>query len=101
MLETGSDMNSAPCSFGEAGLQPKVRIYLDQMITSYNLACAGMGIAFVPDILVCSADERCCVYYRIKSGNSYRKMYIGRKKNKYYSNACAAFSETAMNVYKS
>lgn len=83
----------------EAGFTPRVRIYLDQLITSYNLASAGLGIAFAPDMLVRHAQTGECVFYRIRSTLATRKTYIARKKNRYASRACTAFIKTAKEVY--
>ena len=82
-----------------AGFEPQARIRLDQLITSYNLACAGMGIAFVSDKLVERAGGQNCVYYRLSGEHAVRRMYIGYKRSRYVSRACTAFVETAKEVY--
>ena len=100
VLKKGNDMQrraAALCE--EAGFTPRVRIRLDQLITSYNLACAGMGVAFVTDTIVTAARGRNCLYYRLDSSHATRRMYIGYKHNRYISRACAAFIETAKETY--
>lgn len=100
ILKKGNDMQrraAALCE--EAGFTPRVRILLDQLITSYNLACAGMGIAFVTDTIVTAAHGQNCLYYRLEGAHSTRRMYIGYKHNRYISRACTAFIETAKEVY--
>ena len=100
ILKKGNDMHrraAALCE--EAGFAPHVRILLDQMITSYNLACAGMGIAFVTDTIVTAARGRNCVYYRLGGQHATRRMYIGYKHNRYISRACQAFIDTAKEIY--
>lgn len=100
IMKKGNDMQRrAQVLCEQAGFSPKARIYLDQLITSYNMACAGMGIAFVTDMLVTSANGENCIYYKIKGNDITRRMYIGYKKNRYISKACAAFIETAKSVY--
>ena len=47
--------NIAPFAFElceEAGFTPKCSIYLDQLMTSYNMSLLGMGIALVSDTLI-------------------------------------------------
>ncbi len=100
IMKKGNDMQRrAQILCKEAGFTPKARIYLDQLITSYNMACAGMGIVFTTDMLALNANGENCVYYKIKSADVTRRMYIGYKRNRYISKACAAFIETAKKVY--
>ncbi len=85
----------------EAGFVPKVKIYPDQLITSYNMSRAGMGISMIPDLLVYSSPESGkCVYYKLTTANSLRTLSIGFKKNRYMSRAVEAFIKTALDVYK-
>ncbi len=101
LLKKGNDMYRRAQDLCEnAGFIPKTRISLDQLITSYNMACAGMGVAFATDMLITSANGENCNYYKIKSPNTTRRMYIGYKRNRYISKACAAFIETTKEVYK-
>lgn len=100
LLKKGNDMyhrSEELCA--AAGFEPQARIRLDQLITSYNLACAGMGIAFVSDKLVERAPGQNCVYYRLSGEHAVRRMYIGYKRSRYVSRACTAFVETAKAVY--
>ncbi len=84
----------------ESGFTPNVKIYPDQLITSYNMSRAGMGISMIPDLLVCSAPESGrCVFYKMKETNSTRKLCLGFKKNRYMSRAVDAFIKTALEVY--
>ncbi len=102
LMKKGNDMQRrAQVLCEKAGFTPKARIYLDQLITSYNMACSGMGIAFVTDILATSANGENCVFYKIKGDDIFRRMYIGYKKNRYISKACSSFIETAKTVFNS
>ncbi len=84
----------------EAGFTPNVKIYPDQMITSYNMSRAGMGISLVPDLLIySSAESGRCFFYKLSEINSLRKLCIGFKKNRYKSRAVDAFIKTALEVY--
>ncbi len=85
----------------EAGFTPKVKIYPDQLITSYNMSRAGMGISMIPDLLVYSSPETGrCVYYKMSNTSSLRTLSLGFKKNRYMSRAVEAFIKTALEVYK-
>ena len=85
----------------EAGFTPKVKIYPDQLITSYNMSRAGMGISMIPDLLVYSSPETGrCVYYKLSNEKSLRTLNLGFKKNRYMSCAVEAFIKTALDVYK-
>ncbi len=84
----------------EAGFVPHVKISPDQLITSYNMSRAGMGISMVPDLLVYSAPESGkCIFYKMAQTNSTRKLCLGFKKNRYMSRAVEAFIKTALEVY--
>ena len=103
LLKKGNDTRRrASVLFAEANFEPKVvKIYLDQLITSYNMVCAGMGVAIVNDNLVKSSNQSGCVYYKLSGRSAYRVMSIGYKKNKYCSKVMQAFINTAKEVYKS
>ena len=67
-MKKGNDMYRRATTLCEnAGFSPKTVITLDQLITSYNMACSGMGIAFVTDMLVTHSRGENCVYYKINS----------------------------------
>ena len=67
LLKKGNDMYRRAQDLCEnAGFTPKVRINLDQIITSFNMACAGMGIAFTTYMLATSSNGDNCYYYKIK-----------------------------------
>ncbi len=101
LLKKGNDMNrraSVLCE--QAGFTPKAVIALDQLITSYNMACAGMGIAFVTDMLVTHSRGENCVYYKLNAEEITRRMFIGYKRNRYISKSCDAFIKIAKEVYE-
>jgi DNA-binding transcriptional LysR family regulator len=53
LLKEGNDTRArADQLCAVAGFRPKIKLLLDQQITSYNLACYGMGAAFISDTLV-------------------------------------------------
>ena len=84
----------------EAGFAPNVKIYPDQMITSYNMSRAGMGVSLIPDLLIYSSPESGkCYFYKLSEQNSLRKLMIGFKKNRYKSRAVDEFIKVATEVY--
>ncbi|MBR5439068.1 MAG: LysR family transcriptional regulator [Clostridia bacterium] len=103
LLKKGNDTRRRASEiFLEENFEPKtVKIYLDQLITSYNMVCFGLGVAFVNDILVKSSNQSGCVYYKLYGRATHRSMAIGYKKNKYLSNAITAFIDTAKQIYSS
>lgn len=101
-LKKGNDMyNQAHVMFCEAGINPKKIIYLDQLMTSYKFTEAGMGISFVTDTLIKSADEKGnVIFYKPKSLFSERTIYLSHKKGRYLKKAVTAFINTAKELYK-
>lgn len=74
------------------GLKTQTVYYLDQQVTSYNLACRGVGIAFLGDLLVKKAENTSeLYYYLIEDRYAVRDVYLYYKKNKYLSLACKKF----------
>ena len=102
LMKKGNDTRRrASMMFSDEEFEPKtVKIYLDQLITSYNMACFGMGIAIVNDFLIKSSLQTGCVYYKLSGRSAYRLMSIGYKKNRYCSKVMQAFIDTAKEVYK-
>ena len=101
LMKKGNDMQRrAEKIFEEANFEPKVRITLDQLITSYNMTRAGMGIAFITDMLAIYSNDANCRFYKLDTRNDKRSMFIGYKKNSYLTKSCKAFIEVAKQVYK-
>lgn len=102
LMKKGNDMQRrAETIFEEANFEPNVRITLDQLITSYNMARSGMGVAFITDMLAIYSNDVSCRFYKLDTDNITRSMFIGYKKNSYLTKSCRAFIEVAKQVYKS
>lgn len=100
LMKKGNDMQRrAEMIFSEKSFEPNVRITLDQLITSYNMTRAGMGIAFITDMLALYSNDDNCYFYKLNTANVIRTMYIGYKKNSYLTKSCRAFIELAKKVY--
>lgn len=84
------------------GFAPKVRFYLDQLMTSYRFAGKGLGIAFVSDALVkLTPFEEDVVFYKIDSPLAKREIAAVHKKSRYLSKAVQEFISVAERVLKS
>lgn len=84
-----------------AGFEPNIKICPDQLITSYNMTRAGMGVSLIPDRLIYSSPESArCVFYKIADEQARRTLFLGFKKNRYMSQAVGAFIKTALEVYR-
>jgi DNA-binding transcriptional LysR family regulator len=78
--------------FKKYDVEPNTVFYLDQQVTSYNVACAGIGIVFVSDTLVKRIGASPDVYYyKINDRLAVRDIYFLYRKNGYLSSACRKF----------
>ena len=101
LVKAGNDMNyRAAKIFSHAGVSPVCKMEFDQLITAYNSACFGMGVAFCTDVLVKNTEQTGCVFYPVAGEDTVREMLIGYKKNRYLSAAASAFIKTAKECYK-
>lgn len=76
----------------EAGFEPKVRLEVDQQITAYNMASAGLGAAFISDTLVNALphNDR-LMFFRLSGENARRDICFFYRKNVPLSAPAAAF----------
>ncbi|MFJ7971674.1 LysR substrate-binding domain-containing protein [Psychrobacillus sp. NPDC096389] len=66
----------------KAGFTPNVSMYLDQLLTSYYIACNGKGIAFVRAGVTQFLEATDKLYfYKIDDENSYRNIMLYYKKS--------------------
>lgn len=101
LLKNGNDMRArADALCQEHGFSPRAVMLLDQLLTSYNVAHSGMGIAFVTDTLVKAVPitDRLC-FYKVNGDAAKRTLYIAHKKNRYLNRAVQSFMNTAKRVY--
>lgn len=98
LLKEGNDTRArADRLFEKEKLHPKVRLLLDQQITAYHLACAGMGAAFLSDTLVTSMpDSDSMWYFRMPPNLSERRISFFYKKKRILSAAAKAFMDTVI-----
>lgn len=64
-----------------AGFEPRPRLYLDQMLTAYNIAGNGQGVTFFRNTLLDYTGEtdRLC-YYKLGDQTAVREIWISCKK---------------------
>ena len=86
----------------EAGFVPKVHMYLDQIMTSYNIACMEMGAAFVTDKIITYGYPRTeVVFYKLGGPVSKRKIVFAHKKNRYLTQVMSEFISFSQDtIYK-
>lgn len=92
-LRTGNDTRRRAEKICEDHkLSPKVILKLDQQITSYNVACYGMGIAFVSDTLIHKTKpDPNIIYYKLDDPYAKRNIYFYYKQSKYVTRAMEEF----------
>lgn len=68
--------------FQEAGVQPHVKLVLNQLVTAFHMAEASMGVTFVSDRVVYPHNDR-LLYYPLQSKVANRLFYILLPQNAY------------------
>ena len=75
-----------------AGFEPKVELFLDQIMTSFYVAKSGSGIAFIRNsLLSLVSDTDALIYYKIGDPLAPREIFMTRKKGRYMTMAMEAF----------
>ena len=75
---------------------PQTILTLNQQLTSYNMACAGLGAAFVSDTLVKSTlPHPNVIYYKLEGEAAERDICFYYKRNRYMSRCVRQFLEDA------
>jgi DNA-binding transcriptional LysR family regulator len=100
LLKDGNDTRiRAEKLCASAHFRPKARLLLDQQITSYNLACYGMGAAFVSDTLVRHVPPVAGVwFYELGSELAQREICFYYKRSRYLTNVVREFIETVQEM---
>ena len=95
LLKEGNDTRArADRLFAQAGFRPDTRLVLDQQITSYNLACYGMGAALISDTLVKSAPPiKDVCFYRLDGPLAERDICLYYRRTRTPSSATLAFMD--------
>ena len=101
LLKAENNMHQhAVNTFRQYGIQPNVRLFLDQLVTSLQYTEAGLGCSFVTDTLFRYGirDGDVCLY-AFNSSKYHRNMSIVHKRNKYVSHASRLFIQVAQNHF--
>lgn len=78
---------------------PHVILKLDQQATAYNLACYGMGAAFVSDIFIKKVRPAPnIIFFRMGEPEAARTIFFYHKNGKYVTKAMQEFLNMAMNA---
>lgn len=97
LLKKGNDMHDRSLQiFADAKFSPAHIFHLDQLMTCYHAAKAGMGVTFVTDTLPrtnsMSAD---LVFYKLATEHNSRTLFLAHKHGSYLSHAAQAFIRCA------
>lgn len=80
----------------KAGFTPNVLLSFHQQATVFHTNCAGMGAAFISDILVKNANASADMcYYKLDGDECFRYIKLFKKKEKQMTRAMRAFLEIA------
>lgn len=101
LLRSGNDTRiRADMICEDQGFKPKTSLKLDQQITAYNLACYGMGIAFISDTLVRHVKpDSNMVYYKLNPEIARRDVCFCYKHNRYVTKAMEELIKIAQETY--
>lgn len=93
LLSRGNDMNRRAKGLLRAtGIEPPVRLYLNQLMTAYHMAAAGLGATFLTDTLIrMAAPNDSLNYYLLDHPLMEREIFIAAPRKKYRPKALQAF----------
>ena len=80
-------------------IEPRIILELDQQLTSYHVACSGLGIAFISDTLIRAVPARPdIVYFKLPEKESCREIRFYWKAGRYQTRAMEEFLRIAGNL---
>lgn len=83
----------------EAGFEPKIVFESSNIETVISLVAAGMGIAFVPDMIASSKKGKYVpVFKTLTEPAPSRTLVIAERRGRYFTKAAEAFTDTLMEV---
>jgi len=99
MLRKGSDTRTrSDILCREAGFEPKVQLQVDQQITAYNMAAAGLGAAFISDTLInCIPHDERLMFFRLGGEAARRDICFHFRRGQPLSTPAAAFLKMFQN----
>ena len=79
-------------------ITPKIALELDQQLSSYHVACSGLGIAFISDTLIRAVPPSAdVVYFGLKEKDRCRNISFYWKAGRYKTRAMEEFLRIADN----
>jgi DNA-binding transcriptional LysR family regulator len=101
IMKKGHDMHTRSIKICQNhGFQPEHTIYLNQLMTAYNLAKQELGILFVTDTLIkLASPQDNIIFYKVDDKSSFRDLFLARKKSSILTKCMEYFIETARNVF--
>ena len=95
LLGEGNNLRERSLAMLEgAGVRPRIRMTLSQLVTAYAMAAGGLGASFVCDRLVRTASSR-LAFFRLESPLATRDFHILLSHRDYTPFAVRAFAEYA------
>ena len=81
----------------ENNFTPHTIFRLDQQMPAYNIACSGMGITFIGNLLLASAPATSeLIFYKLPGKNCNRNVSFYWKKGRYINRAMEEFLKIAL-----
>lgn len=83
LLSQGNNLHERAWQmFREAGIQPRIKLVLNQLVTAFHMAEAAMGVTFVSDRIIYPHNDR-LLYYPLQSPVADRQFHILLPRNAY------------------
>ncbi len=101
LLKKGHDLHTRSMKICEDyGFLPGNVLYLNQLMTAYNLGTHGIGNVFVTDTLVKLATRQNeLIYYKIDDETAHRDTFLAHRKNTSITKAMEKFIEISRHVF--
>ena len=93
ILSEGNNLHDRALTiFHEAGINPRIKLEISQLATSYHLARSKFGAAFISDRMIFPHEEA-LKFYRVDSAVTERQFYAVLPKREYTPKAVRAFMD--------
>lgn len=80
-----------------ASYEPNILLKPDSAVSAFNMACTGVGAAFIPDGMVRNLTYHVPLcFYRMNESLALRQVYFYKKRNKYMTRAMEEFLRIAV-----
>lgn len=101
LLNKGHDLHNRSIKICENnGFTPGSVLYLNQLMTAYNLAIHGIGIVFVTDTLIrLATHQNELIYYKIDDPAACRECFLAHRRTNVPTKSMEKFIEIARKVF--